>query len=69
MRQPELDVILSAMLDTHPGISDLVFSVGRPLQVESYGELKEAHIAQPNCCWYDTSPPNERELMSIGTDS
>ncbi len=40
MRQPELD-ILTAMLDTHPGISDLVFSVGRPLQVESFGELKQ----------------------------
>jgi twitching motility protein PilT len=47
MRQPELDTILGAMLDTHPGISDLVFSVGRPLQVESFGELKEAHISQP----------------------
>lgn len=47
MRQPELDTILGAMLDTHPGISDLVFSVGRPLQVESYGELKEAHITRP----------------------
>jgi twitching motility protein PilT len=47
MRQPELDAILSAMLDTHPGISDLVFSVGRPLQVESFGELKEAHVQQP----------------------
>ena len=47
MRQPELDAVLGAMLDTHPGISDLVFSVGRPLQVESFGELKEAVIAQP----------------------
>jgi twitching motility protein PilT len=47
MRQPELDVILGGMLDTHPGISDLVFSVGRPLQVESFGELKEAPIQQP----------------------
>ncbi len=47
MRQPELDTILGAMLDTHPGISDLVFSVGRPLQVESYGELKEAPITRP----------------------
>ena len=28
------------MLDSAPGISDLVFSVGRPLQVEAYGELK-----------------------------
>jgi twitching motility protein PilT len=47
MRQPELDIILGAMLDTHPGISDLVFSVGRPLQVETFGELKEAVISQP----------------------
>ena len=47
MRQPELDAVLGAMLDTHPGISDLVFSVGRPLQVESFGELKEAVISQP----------------------
>ncbi|MGB8170318.1 MAG: PilT/PilU family type 4a pilus ATPase [Chthoniobacteraceae bacterium] len=44
MRNPELDSILGAMLDTHPGISDLMFSVGRPLQVETYGVLKEAPI-------------------------
>src|SRR5580693_5583656 len=48
MRQPELDAVLGAMLDTHPGISDLVFSVGRPFQVESFGELKEAAIATPS---------------------
>ena len=41
MRKSELDVVLSTMLDSHPGISDLIFSVGRPLQVESFGELKE----------------------------
>jgi twitching motility protein PilT len=46
MRNTELDTILGAMLDTHPGISDLVFSVSRPLQVESYGVLKEA-VVQP----------------------
>ncbi len=46
MRQQELNNILSVMLDAHPGISDLVFSVGRALQVESYGELKEVH-AEP----------------------
>jgi twitching motility protein PilT len=45
MKPPDLDTILGAMLDTYPGISDLVFSVDRPLQVESYGELKEARIA------------------------
>ncbi len=43
MRQQDLHAILSAMLDSHPGISDVVFSVGRPFQVESYGELKEVH--------------------------
>ena len=40
MRTPDLDRILSAMLKTHDGISDLNFSVGRPLQVEDSGELK-----------------------------
>ena len=44
MRNPELDSLLGSMLDTHPGISDLMFSVGRPLQVETYGVLKEATI-------------------------
>jgi twitching motility protein PilT len=44
MRNTELDSILSAMLDTHPGISDLMFSVGRTLQVESYGVLREANV-------------------------
>lgn len=48
MKPTELDLLLGAMLDTHPGISDLVFSVGRPLQVETFGELKEAPIAQPS---------------------
>ena len=47
MRNTELDSILGAMLDTHPGISDLMFSVGRPLQAESYGVLKESVIHPP----------------------
>ena len=40
MRIPDLDKILSAMLKTYNGISDLNFSVGHPLQVEDFGELK-----------------------------
>src|SRR5216110_3271140 len=47
MRLPDLDKILSAMLHTHPGISDLNFSVGHPLQVETFGELKIALIDPP----------------------
>ena len=44
MKQTELNTILGAMLDAHTGISDLVFSVGQPMQVEAFGELKPVHV-------------------------
>src|SRR5438067_2454126 len=44
MRRTELDRILYAMLESHAGISDLFFAVGRPFQVESYGELRPVNI-------------------------
>ncbi len=44
MRIPDLDKILSAMLKTYDGISDINFSVGHPLQVEDYGELKPVYV-------------------------
>ncbi len=44
MRRTELDSILADMLETHDGISDLNFTVGRPFQVEAFGELKTAPI-------------------------
>jgi twitching motility protein PilT len=47
MRSPDLDRILSAMLTTFDGISDLNFTVGHPLQVEDFGELKPLHIDPP----------------------
>src|SRR5436190_2044785 len=39
MRRPELDYILTAMLDSQPEVSDLLFTVDKPLQVEALGEL------------------------------
>src|SRR5579859_2569226 len=39
MRRPELDYILSTMLDAAAEVSDLLFTVEKPLQVESAGEL------------------------------
>ena len=39
MRRPELDHILSTMLDSAAEVSDLIFTVEKPLQVESAGEL------------------------------
>ncbi len=39
MKKQELDHILTKMLDSFDNISDLNFTVGKPLQVESSGEL------------------------------
>jgi twitching motility protein PilT len=47
MRVPDLNKILSAMLKTYSGISDLNFSVGHPLQVEDWGELKPVYVDPP----------------------
>jgi twitching motility protein PilT len=47
MRVPDLDKILSAMLKTYDGISDFNFSVGYPLQVEDFGELKPVYVDPP----------------------
>ena len=38
------DTIINTMLDVGTGISDLIFSPGRPPQVERYGELVEVKI-------------------------
>src|SRR5207249_9088809 len=40
MRAPELDYILATMLASQPEVSDLLFTVDKPPQVESFGELK-----------------------------
>ena len=47
MRIPDLDRILSAMLQTYDGISDLNFSVGHPMQVEDFGELRPVYVDPP----------------------
>src|SRR5688572_3235954 len=40
MRRPELDYILTTMLESQPEVSDLLFTSDKPFQVESFGELK-----------------------------
>lgn len=44
MRKPELDIILTSMVEAYNGVSDVIFSVGRPLQVEAFGDLKPITI-------------------------
>ena len=45
MKKPELDAILQSMIESYEGISDLIFVVGRPLQVEAQGALKPVKTA------------------------
>lgn len=47
MRRPELDQILNTMLASQPEVSDLNFTVDRPPQVESYGDLKPVVLDPP----------------------
>jgi twitching motility protein PilT len=47
MRRPELDNILSTMLNSQPEVSDLLFTVDKPPQVESFGELKPVELEDP----------------------
>ena len=44
MRKQEIDHILTRMLDSHTNVSDLNFTVGKPLQVESAGQLVPVDI-------------------------
>src|SRR5215831_17207608 len=44
MRRPELDHVLTTMLDSQPEVSDLLFTVDKPLQVEAVGELKSVAL-------------------------
>ncbi|MGA3172562.1 MAG: PilT/PilU family type 4a pilus ATPase [Chthoniobacteraceae bacterium] len=60
MLKEDVDSLLSSMIESHEGVSDLFFVVGKPPQVETYGKLK---------CYPDDSPvavltPNKVEEMS-----
>jgi twitching motility protein PilT len=61
MRAPDLDKILTAMLKTYDGISDLNFSVGHPPQVEDFGELKPVFIDPP----IDALTPYQTEQIAL----
>ena len=44
MRKHEIDHILTKMLESRKNISDLNITPGKPLQVESSGELVPVHM-------------------------
>ena len=61
MRRPELDYILSTMLDSQPEVSDLLFTVDKPLQVESFGELKPVSLDMP----IEKLTPFQTEMIAL----
>jgi len=61
MRRPELDYVLSSMLDSQPDVSDLLFTVDKPLQVESFGELKPVMLDTP----IEKLTPFQTELVAL----
>jgi twitching motility protein PilT len=67
MKKPETDYILTAMLDSHESVSDLNFTAGKPLQVETYGELTPVDMKPP----LKTLTPFQTEIIAlnlIGSD-
>ncbi len=67
MHRPELDALLHAMVEAYDGISDLVFAVGRPLQVESQGVLHPV-ITQPGINALTAYQIEQVALTIIGED-
>jgi twitching motility protein PilT len=61
MRRPELDYILSTMLDSAPEVSDLLFTVDRPLQIESVGELMPVNLDPP----IEKLTPFQTEMIAL----
>lgn len=47
MKQPEINYWLSAMLERHANLSDLNITVGRPLQIETAGQLVPVTVTPP----------------------
>lgn len=61
MRKAELDYILTTMLEAYGNISDLNITVGKPLQVESSGQLTEVKVHPP----IPTLTPFQAEIIAL----
>ncbi len=61
MRKNEFDYLLQAMLSSQREVSDLNFTVDKPLQVESNGELVPVHMDPP----FDHLTPYQTEMLAL----
>jgi len=61
MRKQEVDHVLTRMLDSYTNVSDLNFTVGKPLQVESSGQLVPVDMVPP----IKTLTPFQTEIVAM----
>jgi len=61
MRQQQLDHILTAMLESYDGVSDLNITVDKPFQVESSGQLLPVSLKPP----IDRLTPFQTEMFAL----
>ena len=61
MRKQEIDYIMSKMLDAHGDVSDLNITVGRPFQVESFGQLIGVEFEPP----FHKLTPFQTEIFAL----
>lgn len=61
MKKQEVDYILARMLDSHENVSDLIFTVGKPMQVENSGIL-EAVDMEPQ---FKELTPFQTEVIAL----
>jgi len=61
MRTPEIDRILDNMMQAHDNVSDLIFTVDRPIQVEASGELTPVSMNPP----LDRLTPFQTEIIAL----
>ena len=61
MRKPEIDYLLTKMLDAQKNVSDLNVTVGRSLQVESSGQLTPVELDPP----FDKLTPFQTEIFAL----
>ncbi len=61
MKKQEIDHLLVKMLDYHREVSDLNFTVGKPMQVESAGELIPVNV-KPN---FKALTPFQTEVIAL----
>ncbi len=61
MRRPELDHLLTTMLESQAEVSDLLFTVDKPLQVESCGDLKPVTLDPP----IEKLTPFQTEMVAL----